>query len=67
MEFNCNTTFLLHSDCCLFHLPFESTTHLTFYTTRCGHFDQKCFFVLATFGQKIEIDPVAQLKIVKHH
>jgi len=25
------------------------------------------FLWLATFGQKIEIDPVAQLKIVKHH
>jgi len=25
------------------------------------------FLWLVTFGQKIEIDPVAQLKIVKHH
>jgi len=36
-------------------------------TTHCGHFDQKCFLWLATFGQKMKIDSIAQLKIVKHH
>jgi len=35
------------------------------YTTRCGHFDQICFLWLAIFGQKIEIDFIAQLKIIK--
>jgi len=35
------------------------------HTTRCGHFDQICFLWLAIFGQKIEIDFIAQLKIIK--
>jgi len=34
MQFGCNATFLLHPECCLFHLTFESTFHLSFYKSR---------------------------------